>query len=279
MKKGKLFISILWLVLAFFGIVGATFAWFSENRNVEAGGMQVQAETVKNLLISNAQSGTYDFSATSSIATNYSAKLTPVSTVPTLTSGVLTFYTPKSTTKANAIDYTHGTLKSGAEFETIAVTTSTPAEGSVYGAMKYTFYVKASAPTGKTMTNLYASDISVKHGDNDASANISKSLRIAVVCPSTGAVFFYSVTGGQNPYYGISGITNEEPQYTTEEVTALTSCTDASILAPTLTADTPVQVDIYVWYEGQDSHCTSTNSLTIEELSIAVTFSATDPEE
>ena len=279
MKKGKLFISIIWLALALIGIVGATFAWFAENRNAKADGMKVEAEAVKNLLISNASNGTYDYSATTSITTNYSAKLTPVSTVPTLTNGALTFYTPKSTTKANAIDFANGTLKTGAEFESIAVTTSTPAQNSVYGAMKYTFFIKASAATNTTMTNLYASEINVKNGDASASANISKALRVAIVCPSTGAVFFYSVTGGQNPYFGIASISENDPKYTIQEITASTSGDSSNILAATLTADTPVQVDIYVWYEGQDSSCTSTNSLTIEELTISVKFTATDPDQ
>ena len=67
-RTGKLLVSAIWLILTFVAIVGVTFAWLSENRSVQAEGMSVQAETVKNLLISNTENGTYNFNASSTMA-------------------------------------------------------------------------------------------------------------------------------------------------------------------------------------------------------------------
>ena len=275
MKKGKLFISLIWLVLAFIAIVGATFAWLSENRNVEANGMQVQAETVKNLLISSTQSGTYATSATSSIASNDAAKMSPASTIATLVSGALKFYAPDSNTKANYINYATGALETGAEFTEVAPTTSAPVSGTTYSVMKHTFWLKVDGKTTDTLSNLYVSNIVVTRASTQS--NISKALRVAVANRTTGEVFIYSVTGGQKSYLGISGTQDGTPAYTTSQVTACDSFETTYILANTVTNTTPLPIDVYVWYEGQDSNCTSENSLTIEDLSIAITFSVTDP--
>lgn len=275
MKKGKLFISLIWLSLAFIAIVGATFAWLSENRNVQAEGMQVQAETVKNLLISNNQSTGYAVSATSSIASNDAATMSPASSIDTLSSGVLKFYAPNSETKANYINYATGALETGAEFVEVAPTSTVPVSGTTYSVMKHTFWVKVDGQAADTLSNLYVSNIVVTRANTQS--NISKALRVAVACPTNNKVYFYSVTGGQTTYLGISGTQDGTPAYTTSSVSASSTFESTLILANTVTTTTPIQIDVYVWYEGQDTNCTSENSLTIENLSVAITFSVTDP--
>ena len=269
--KGKLIVSLIWLVLAFVGIISATFAWLAENRSVQAGGMNVQAETVKNLLISNNSSSGYGISATSSIASNNAAKMTPASAVPTVVSGALKFYTPTDDTKANKIDFSTGVLKDGAQLTEATITSTTPQTNQTYSVMKYTFYLKVDGQQADVLYNLYASNVSITRGN--PVSEISKALRVAVVCGNKAV--FYSVTGGDTEYEGIASVSGST--FTTDDVTAYDSF-DYSVdvkLADTVTTS-PTTVDIYVWYEGQDRYCTSTNSLTIENLSVSVTFSASD---
>ena len=270
-KTGKLLVSAIWLMLTFVAIVGVTFAWLSENRTVQAEGMSVQAETVKNLLISNAENGTYEFSANSTITSV--STMTPVSTVESLTSGSPKFYTLTAESKANKVAFSSGELESDATLVEVTPITSNPASGSINGAVKYTFYVKVNGNEGDTLENLYASNIAITRAASASNqSNITKALRIAIVCGSR--IFIYSMTGGESTYNGISAISNSG--FTTAQVVASTTADSANILLDEVTLS-PVAIDIYVWYEGQDINCTSSNSLKVEDLTIAVSFNASDP--
>lgn len=271
-RTGKLIISFIWLVLAMLGIVSATFAWLSENQTVQAGGMEVKAETVKNLVISNAQNGNYSFSADTTITGI--TTMTPVSTVASLTNNALKFYTLTSTSKANDVTFSTGAISSTATLTEIAPTTTSPTTGTVYGAMKYTFYVKVSGEEGVELEDLYVSNIEIVRATNTSNqSNITKALRIGVVCGNK--VVIYSVTGGQSSYYGINGTTGASTAAVTAQTT--TTQTNDTTLMSTIST-TPVAVDIYVWYEGQDTNCTSTNSLVAENLMVKVAFNTSDPE-
>ena len=270
-RTGKLLVSAIWLILTFVAIVGVTFAWLSENRSVQAEGMSVQAETVKNLLISNTENGTYNFNASSTITSV--STMTPVSSVESLTSGSPKFYTLTAESKANKVAFSNGALESDATLVEVTPITSNPASGSINGVVKYTFYVKVNGNEGDKLENLYASNISITRAASASNqSNISKALRIALVCGSR--IFIYSMTGGESTYNGISAISNSG--FTTAQVVASTTADSANILLDEVTLS-PVAIDIYVWYEGQDINCTSSNSLKVEDLTIAVSFNASDP--
>lgn len=270
-RTGKLLISFIWLILTFAGIVGVTFAWLSENRTVQADGMSVQAETVKNLIISNSQNGTYGFSANTTISGV--STLTPVSTVESVTNGAMKFYTLTADSKANKVDFASGALANDAELVEVQPTTTSPTSGNIYGVMKYTFYVKVNGVEGSTLEDLYVSNITITRAASASNqSNMSKALRIAVVC--NGTPYIYSMTGGESTYDGISGVTNSG--FSTTQVVASTTADSNNVLLETVTT-TATAIDVYIWYEGQDINCTSSNSIKLEDLRVALSFSASDP--
>ena len=52
-------------------------------------------------------------------------------------------------------------------------------------------------------------------------------------------------------------------QTVNETTTNVNISPDNSVILSTLTADQAVQIDVYIWYEGQDAACKSTNAVTL----------------
>ena len=151
-KYGKIIIAFMWLGLTMIMIVGATFAWFSENRNVEANGMQVQAETTKNLVISNASSADPD-SSNPFVA---SSTLTSVTKLyPASTTNLTNFFTTTQETRQTKVDYNTGVAGTGATYVDITstgiVTTDAGAtDNNVDYVAKHSFFIKVDGETGAT---------------------------------------------------------------------------------------------------------------------------------
>lgn len=274
-KYGKLLIAFMWLGLTMIMIVGATFAWFSENRQVEADGMKVQAEVASNLLITNSGKASYDFAAD---ATNTATtELSPASTTMTTTalqSGNF-FYADRT-----HIAYSTGAAGADTVFSAVAaanIATDAAASGDKTYVSKNTFYIKAEGDETKKIESVYVDSVVV----TGASEEISSSLRVAVVCDSN-VFLFAPVSGYTATYKGIAsaatGLTNAQAS-ANETITASTGGTSSTTKIGEIATigTTELTVVIYVWYEGQDANCTSTNSIDTEELSVKVVFKCTDP--
>ncbi|MBO4623460.1 MAG: hypothetical protein J5691_06255 [Bacilli bacterium] len=284
-KYGKIIIAFMWLGLTMIMIVGATFAWFAENRNVEAGGMEIKAETVKNLMISNAAEGTYGISADSALTGV--KELAPASTATALADSA--FFAAVDATRTNgyidaATGQITGTPATPTPFRAANINTVAQGSENHVEVVKHTFYIKSD---GTALGSLYVKSISVMHKDasnNDALINpasdISKAIRVAVVYDTTAKIFapVYSQLSETAPSY--NGITAVTP--TTAAVTLSTPDGDATTPSCVLTTSipattgTPLTVYVYIWYEGQDLNCTSAKSANVEDLVVTVTFGATE---
>lgn len=297
-KYGKIIIAFMWLGLTMIMIVGATFAWFAENRNVEAGGMEVKAETVKNLMISNASDGTYNISAESTLTGIL--ELAPASTATALTDSA--FFAAVDATRTNG----YIVASSGVIASNPAVTMTTdpfraaninavPQNGEQHiEVAKHTFYIKSDSTA--LNEKLFVKEITVQSKDTSTtpptlsdtiSSDISKALRVAVVCNGTAYIFAPNYAQNSLPSYnGITGVDNSHVA-TTSAVTLSTpdgetqspSCTlnvsNSTVTPIPGSTDTPFTVYVYIWYEGQDSYCTSANSANVENLVVSVKFGAT----
>lgn len=295
-KYGKIIIAFMWLGLTMIMIVGATFAWFADNRNVSADGMKFQAATTSNLEISTTAASGY---ASSASVTSALQSLTPASTT-----NLGSFFATKDSGQAV---YETGVLHDNARLVDITPTTApTEANAAVEHVVKYTFYIRTNGDTA--LTNLYLSAIEVTGAVDSqtgtaaaVSADISKALRIGVVCATANGgnatPYIYAPVG----YAGATYIGGASANYkgitdtTSDTATALTGCViertstngtpyedtvvnlkaapaDTDVLATSVpTGDGYVAIDVYVWYEGQDMNCTSLLA-SVEELNIKVTF-------
>ena len=290
-KYGKIMIAFMWLGLTMIMIVGATFAWFAENRNVAADGMSVNAETVKNLLIKNNDAnGTYATSAQSTLTGVL--ELAPASTEDVVVSSSDSFFAAVDETRTNgyivassgAISNPPVTMQNN-PFRAAHIA-STNAEAAAFLAAdseshvevaKHEFLVKTDAAT---LGKLYLSDLVVTRAAQAADqSGISLALRVAVVCGEN--IYIFAPLADQASLPAYKAIVAAAGTASTSNVVLSALPTNGGIennnptyeLATSVTT-TDTHVFVYIWYEGQDANCFSANTAIVEDLSITVKFAA-----
>ncbi len=182
------------------------------------------------------------------------------------------------TNAANSIYYTNGDGSEGY---------SSSGDSAYY--VKYTYYLKTSneqGVTGLSLNNgaqcLSIKDVTVSGSNN--SATLNKSLRVGVAIGGKFYIFaplYTGVTTGEAPnqitdapasYYvfdGNSGSKNIEIEALPANAVAYTDV--ASLNG--ITTDSPLQADIYLWYEGEDPNCKSENvTATLDTLTVGLKF-------
>ena len=267
-KYGKIIIAFMWLGLTMIMIVGATFAWFSENRNVEANGMSVQAETVKNLVIANSGASSYDYKATATYNQLITLEPASTTTLPTFFTTTAAARTTSGYIKNSDGKQDTTVSLSGNPFVAATIADNAVTANTKYQVVKHTFNIK-SVGAG-ALTNLYVSGITVKNNsDAVAAAEISKALRVAFVCGTEKQI--YAPVAGYSQTTGISAVDG-----TDASVTLLDTYASSNALAATVGTDSPVVVDVYIWYEGQDAACKNANGISVEALTITINFAVTD---
>ena len=306
-KTNKKIASALAMLMLSAAMLGtSTYAWFTMNKVVSVTNMQVKARSEGGLLISetsgHATSDQWDDLAT---ANNLP---TSVELLPTSSADTKAWYHANSKSandEAGAaedalsgnLSGSYATLSSLATKATAAVSgtnaantiyfTDTDTDGNVDADenayyVKYTYYLKASNEQGVTGLALTdgAQSLSIKEvtvTGSSGSVDLDKSLRVGV---SIGGKFYifapnYSGTGSDVPanYYVYNGSsatgTNIEIAPLTANAVAYTDV--ASI--PGVTTDSPIQADVYLWYEGEDPNCKSENiTATLDTLVVGLKF-------
>lgn len=275
MKKFSKLIPAFCMLLISAMLMGtSTFAWFSMNTQVTATGMQVKAAAEGGIVITNSTKGTWSAEAAAHVTT---ASLFPASRDNTTGEG-LKWYHNKS---KNADDAAAG--QESSTYETLSTKLSATTEGvgyvdsnsnNQYDAgtdaayfLMNTFTIKSS---GDTLTNtpLYINKVDVKSSDN--LLNIDKALRVAIVVDST--TYIYAPVDGATTTYKVAG--------SSSDTTALTSATGKNKATSVTTipnTDSGIPVSIYVYFEGEDAACKSTNisGITIDTLTVSVQFGTT----
>ena len=254
------------------------------NKTVTVTNMQVKARSEGGLLISetagHATTDQWDDAAT---ANNLP---TGVALLPTSSSNTLAWYHANSksandeagaaaATLSENLSGSYATLSSLATKATSAVSgtnaantiyfTDTDADGNVDENenayyVKYTYYLKASneqGVTGLALTN-GAQSLSIKEVSvtgSSGSVNLDKSLRVGVAIGGRFYIFApnYSGTGEDVPanYYVYNGssATGDNTKITALAANGVAYTDITSI--PGVTTDSPIQADVYLWYEGE----------------------------
>ena len=262
----KKLIPALCMLLVAAALMGtSTYAWFSMNTQVTATGMQVKATTSKNLLIKGEADTEYTPIGTQDSDTK---ALTPVSVNCPTTENLST----KTFYKANSegVDVASGVLTSG------KTELSTATANAEY--RKSTFSLKVDGDTEDKFSNIYVSGITVAKTDGNALASdISKAIRVAVSCTngSTSYTYIFAPNGGSyTDGKSVSGFTakvGDTPSSITLAAQAISTVGTASTLG-SLAGGATLDVDVYVWYEGNDTECTTANAVSVESLKVVVEF-------
>lgn len=244
---------------------GSTFAWFATSDQVTVSSMNVNVAVTNNLLISDAAQGQY--AGTISMGTGLTT-MSPVSTVGAQSNIEPTFY---------EVQTPAGITQDGGTFTENTVFAEATANTDYYYK---DFYLKYADGTESTLASgkKIVATINVS-GQTDG---IGKSIRVMVdvISDSTShTTFIYAPNNTDVSYSGIkqlgSGnkISNAEQETCLSSVSLSTSGTTAII--DDIKLNTPTQVRIYIWYEGQDTNCTTTNAyIATANLSVGVTFDA-----
>ncbi len=152
----------------------------------------------------------------------------------------------------------------------------------------YKYYIKTSGNTALNVTagNLKAAVKATKINNDteNISTNLDKALRVGIkVSGDTKTTIFAPVAGadaknnitnnvGGSAYTEITNVTTTA----TGTATDATSINTAAVSLPAVTA-TGLEVDVYVWFEGEDTNCKSDNlTAVLDSYQIDIVFSDAD---
>lgn len=257
----------------------STYAWFSMNTQVTATGMQVKAQAEGGIVISNSTKNSWTAEATAQIQ---SASLFPTSNAKTPGTAD-TWYHNKSDQADNA-----KAGQAAASYDTLAIALSdaTNGEGIGYvdsnGDSNYTsgtdsayflkdkFYIKSSGDALNS-TTLYINKVGVT---SDATLlTIDNALRVCVVVDGTAYLYApVSVGSGPTLTYKVKGSATD-----TVALAGTTKNTATGVTTIANSNDGAVPVEIYCYFEGEDTNCKSTNisGITTDNITISVQFGTT----
>lgn len=299
MKKSTKIIlpALALLVLGTTAAATSTVAWFAANGTVSATGMQVECQTSHNLIISNVDPANFDGSSEegkaygSSVSTtnkNVQA-LTPSSTATSLLkSGTPGFFYAEQGSAINAVSGAIGVgavLKAGtnnshyAQHDFWVANSATEDMNIAISA----FEITRGTTTSKITDALR---IAIVYEDNTKSSDKNWCTIFTTSNEATASYqgFIKAGTIAAVPTEGVATYSGSNGEVISEAVTTkLYSDTNAypmgQILATKDAVDSVAEYNwskltVYTWYEGQDDHCTSNYAMSVEDISIELSFTA-----
>ena len=263
MKRLILTLGLLLVSAALLGT--STFAWFSMNKDVTINGMQVKATTPAYIYISS----TSDMSGRSNSVT---APSTVATVSPASTKDLTKWFKGESdSANSSAIGKTGYVAKASSD--------------TLY--VNQTYYVQSP---NNAVQNLKVNTITVSYTGKASAVN--PALRVAVKCGDT-LLFFapLSTATSTNAVVKEGGSTvtdRTEPLALVQKSTADTTATGTttanynnakdtgknSVVIAEMTADTIYTIEVYVYFDGEDTACNSMNAVNLNQLGVTLAFQA-----
>jgi len=271
--------AMLMLSTAMLGM--ATYAWFTMNKEVSVTGMKVQATASEGLVISGDDKAHW--------LTDWDVNMTPgVKIYPTNTDGDPTKWAVAYSKNFDDED----SEQSGTGYHDLAMSyTTSGTTGDTFKAggtegigqatldsntqnylLKKIFYIKSTGdqPLDK---NLIVKEVTATVADTtgSGSADLNKALRVLVVAGSD--KFIYAPVTGYDPSIKYKGAGTA-----LSLIASSTPSTASSVTSIGNTDGTAVEVDVYIYYEGEDDNCKSSNitGITVDTLNVGIKFGYTE---
>lgn len=266
-------------------LVSSTFAWFSMNKTVTAKTMQLKATAEQGLVISDFSKSSYKTEWDVAMTTADAAVLAPTSAAAVASPAWV---------RNSSDDFDNAKADQSTGFEDLTLTwgteaTSTGSIGSVTGAdnvtknyvLKRTFYIKATGDTAWN-ENLVIDEITASvSSENTDSAELNKSLRVLAVV-TDGAdttktnAFVYAPINGATTTYNWKGTATGAVAVSAVGSTTDSTCTNITSI-PAGNTTTPIKVELYMYFEGEDAACKSSNisGISVDTLSVTAKFKTT----
>lgn len=279
--RKQLIAAIAMVVVSAVALSSSTYAWFAANNKVTAGGMQVQATAEGGIEIAYVEGETDPTSDKySTIATAGMNDATALYPTSTLATGTGTITSPWY--HANAATAHASTAKEGT-YTTLSLDSSGKAGEKYYYVVKK-FRIR-SVSSSKLAKDLKVSKVTVSVASGAAATTeaLDRSLRVAAVGKDAVALYapaYVKVGDETSIAYKVATAVDGTGNATmpgTENVTALLNDQSSGVISNgDIIADTGTDVNIYLWYEGEDSnHFSSNLATTIDKLNVSVEFEAT----
>ena len=263
MKRLILTLGLLLVSAALLGT--STFAWFSMNKDVTINGMQIKATTPAYIYISSNS----DMTGRSNAVTAPTS-LTTVS--PASTKDLTNWFKGESdSANSSAIGEKEGY---------VAKTSG----DTLY--VNQTYYVQSP---NNDAANLKVNTITVSYTGTASAVN--PALRVAVKCGDT--VLFFAPLSNATSTNAVVKAGKSDVEGRTETLTLVQksaadttatgtttanyNATDAgknSVVITEMTADQIYTIEVYVYFDGEDTACTSVNALNLNQLSVTLAFQA-----
>ena len=288
----------------------STYAWFTMNKDVKVTNMQVKARAEGGLLINEV--ATASDTHWDDVATAKSLPGTAL--YPTSTTSGTNWYhanSKASNDEAGATSNTKSENLSATGYESLtlanqptAAIAGTQAENVIYYKnndgtdgydgtgtdaayyVMYKYYLRVSNDSGLNLArtegaqNVAIQEVVVTQPETPGSGDLNKALRVGVKIG--GKMYIYAPVYGTDTtsaqYFACTGITGTGTSQTitntavdafatnTKTYTALTSLPG--------TTGSGTEVDVYLWFEGEDDNCQSDKiTTTLDTLNVDVTFS------
>lgn len=253
--KKQLVAAVAMVCVAAVALGSSTYAWFAANNKVTAEGMQLQAQGETGIVIKSKDN------TASAWATTASAGMTaPTQLLPTSTIDLSSWY--------HAISDTQNDEKS---HQDKANYTDVTANKNNYVLMK-TFLIR-SAADAVPVNNVKLAVDSIKAETTTAgSENLNKAIRIGV---KIGNDFYIYAPLNNSDFTLTANYSDSAPNTLVEKKEATADLGDTfNIANNTVPAnDTELSAEIYMWFEGEDPNCKSTNiTASLDTLNVTVVF-------
>ena len=292
----KLIPALCMLLISAVLLGTSTYAWFSMSGEVSATGMQVKAATDSDLQIAIYNGDTKSAFATTQAVTALAAdspflKMIPGTPNYTAADAIDGWYVLDDDTKANSA--TDGTVTG---FETKGASKAVdPSAGTVVlgtapneqtrGVVLINkFAIKAKEGSDNTFDKLYVSEIAVTSGTGADAFDpaIRVALKVTQDTDTAWTVFApkNDTLGGTSytTYVKVSDSDSVTPCTVPVKKTGIANAENILPAGATISSTQEVTVEVYIWYEGQDAACTSSNAMGITAAtSVDIFFASDDP--
>ncbi len=242
-KQNKAAIITIVLVCAMM-LALTVYAWVEVITGVNISGIKVKPTEGKGLKIQKTGDTSFSISAIASTAS--AQNLNSVSSAD-----LVNWYVP----------YDEDKIESNGQYSNSFVKINSAEVSGYY--YRESFTIKSTTPY---LGGLKVTRIDVTNAQGQAvAAEISKAIRVGFKFNTGDAVkIFAPVSGADEQWQAVNG------ENSTTEISALNA--PAKISSFPITANDAFEVEVFVWYEGQDSHFTASNLANAEELCITIYF-------
>jgi len=274
--RTQLIAAIAMVLVAAIALGSSTYAWFANNGDVTATGMQVQAAAEGGIeIVFGLSTETETAHSTSGTA----GMAAPAELRPTSTANATAWYHASaqavSASAAKTDTYATLSLANNGANNSGKLSDGTTAQDTTqyYDADGYQYYLVKTFNIRSVSSVALAQDLVVKSvtvaGNSE---NISKSVRVAIVGPD-GTVIVAPVTGA-TATYTVNQATSVTP-LTAADMPDTTKLVDGDIAAKDAanSKNGGVDINIYVYYEGEDASL-YTDAYAAEALTVTVEFAA-----